>query len=822
MQHLKTPREILMNKFIFTGILLILFACVQAQDSSRAIAAIRTNLPVKIDGNLNDEAWKNASHFTNFTEMKPSFGRNETEATQTDAWLLYDDEAVYISGFCRESTRDSISTELVGRDVLGVNDFVGILFDSYLDKINGVGFYVTALGEQYDTKYSLGYEDASWSSVYETATRITDSGWVFEMRIPYAALRFSKKTVQNWGVNFIRKRNKPGRQVSWNPIDPNKFGTMNQAGMLTGIANIKSPVRLSFMPYFSTYVNKTPQQGGGNEINASVNGGMDVKYGLSKGFTLDVTLIPDFGQVQSDNQVLNLSPFEVKFNENRSFFTEGTELFNKGNLFYSRRVGGQPINLYKPYEIADSTEQVIKNPSETKLLNATKLSGRTAGGLGIGVFNAVTNPQSATIMKANGDTYQVETAPMTNYNIVVLDQTMKNNSSVTLVNTNVLRNGSEYDANVTAALFDLYDKKINWNVWGKVANSRLSGGNFTTTSSGILYDINFGKFRGPFNFEVHHQMADDKFQPNDLGYFTNNNYMKYGFNAWYKFNKPRLFYNSLRFSLKADYIERYKPRQFQELETYLQINSQLKNLWEVGIKFKANPEGNDFYEARTFGRVFKNPGIISGGFYANSNRAKKYAFDLDVKYQLRNRFNGKITDIFLSNKYRFNDRLTITLTSFNTVAHNDFGFAYKDANDVFVGLRKRTTVENIANFKYNFNIKMGLSLRARHYWSKVHYQQYFILEDNGETGATVAPTFDANRNSNYFNVDMVYTWQFALGSFINIGWKNAGLSSDKLTESSYYKNLEGALNSEQESNFSVKVIYFLDYLMLKKSKRKNK
>lgn len=808
-----------MKKIVFTCAVLFLLTSLQAQDSSRNIAAIRTNLPVKIDGHLDDEAWKNASHFENFTEMRPSFGRKETEATKTDAWLLYDDNAIYIGGFCRENGRDSISTELVGRDVIGVNDYVGILFDSYLDKINGAGFYVTALGEQYDAKYSLGNEDGSWSSVYETATRITDAGWYFEMRIPYSALRFSKNEVQNWGVNFIRKRSRAGRQVSWNRIDPNKFGTMNQAGVLTGITNIKSPVRLSFMPYFSTYVNKTPQSGGGKKVNASVNGGMDVKYGLSKGFTLDMTLIPDFGQVQSDNQVLNLSPFEVKFNENRSFFTEGTELFNKGNLFYSRRVGGRPINLYKPYNIADSTETVIKNPSETKLINATKLSGRTAGGLGIGVFNAVTKAQYATIMKENGDTYEVETAPLTNYNIVVLDQTMKNNSSVTLVNTNVLRNGSEYDANVTAALFDLYDKKVDWNVWGKVANSRLSGGDFSRTSSGVLYDINLGKFRGPFNFEVHHQMADNKYQPNDLGYFTNNNYINYGFNSWYKFNKPRSFYNSIRLSLGANYTELYKPRQYQELEAYLQINSQLKNLWDVGIRLGANPQGNDFYEARTKGRVFKSPGNKRGGFYVNSNRAKKYSFDVDVNYLVRDRFKGKTTDLYLSNRYRFNDKLTITLSTYNTIARNDLGFAYKNGNDVFVGLRKITTVENIANFKYNFNIKMGLSLRVRHYWSKVHYQQYFLLDDNGKTGAAVNPATDANRNSNYFNVDMVYTWQFALGSFINVGWKNAGLLSNQVTGDSYYKNLDKILHSSQESNFSIKVIYFLDYLTLKRTKK---
>ncbi len=334
-------------------------------------------------------------------------------------FILYDDNAVYISGICRELSKDSVATELVGRDRLGINDFAGVMFDTYRDQINGVGFYVTALGEQYDCKYSLGNEDGSWSTVFQTSTKVSNAGWLFEMRIPYSALRFSKEEVQSWGVNFVRRRSKTGQQYMWNPVDPNKFGLLNQAGILNGIENVKAPIRLSFSPYLSTYVNKNTKAGD-DSWKTNVNGGMDVKYGISKAFTLDMTLIPDFGQVQSDNQILNLTPFEVQFSENRPFFTEGTELFNKGNLFYSRRIGAQPLNYYNINKRA-STDVIIENPSETKLLNATKISGRTSGGLGIGFFNAVTKAQYATLEDGSKQQYEVKTSPLTNYNIVVLD-----------------------------------------------------------------------------------------------------------------------------------------------------------------------------------------------------------------------------------------------------------------------------------------------------------------------------------------------------------------------------------------------------------------
>ena len=162
--------------------------------------------------------------------------------------------------------------------------------------------------------------------------------------------------------------------------------------------DIKPPIRLQFSPYLSTYLNHDGTAPPGvNKTTTSINGGMDVKYGINQAFTLDMTLIPDFGQVQSDNRVLNLTPFEQRFNENRTFFTEGTELFNKGNLFYSRRIGGEPVHYNEAGNICSQGEVIVKNPAQSKLINATKISGRTQKGLGIGVLNAITKPQYATV-----------------------------------------------------------------------------------------------------------------------------------------------------------------------------------------------------------------------------------------------------------------------------------------------------------------------------------------------------------------------------------------------------------------------------------------
>ena len=321
-----------------------------AQTAVKKLEIVKIEKAPKIDGVLDDEVWKNAKIATDFVELNPVAGRHEKNEERTEVKIAYDDNAVYIAARMYETSTSKVAHELTTRDNIGNDDFIGIIFDTYLDGINGSGFYVTAAGVQFDAKYGPpdnngNNEDASWNAVYETKVKIDKQGWTAEFRIPYSALRFPKKDIQTWGINLLRKRQIEQKILFWNEIDPKKNGFINQEGQLLGIKNVNPPLRLAFYPYLATYVNHYPYNTPGlDNTTAQFSGGMDVKYGINQSFTLDVTLIPDFGQVQSDNKILNLTPFEVKYNENRQFFTEGTELFKKGNLFYSRRVGGQPIN----------------------------------------------------------------------------------------------------------------------------------------------------------------------------------------------------------------------------------------------------------------------------------------------------------------------------------------------------------------------------------------------------------------------------------------------------------------------------------------------
>jgi len=823
----------------------------------RTLPAKRTIATVKIDGLLNEDAWKDAAKMTDLIEFRPKIGDKEDYETRTEAWLMYDDNGIYFGGYCHERTKDSISRELKGRDGYGANDYVGIIFDTYNDKLNGFEYFVTPLNEQWDAKMSPpsmngNSEDFSWNAVWKSGAVIHDDGWSFEMFIPYSAIRFGKKDVQTWGFHITRRRRKTEEQFTWNPVNPNVNGFLTQEGLWTNISHIKPPMRLQFSPYFSAYVNhypfNTPDQ---KNWSSSINGGMDVKYGISQALTLDMTLIPDFGQVQSDNQILNLSPFEVKFNENRSFFTEGTELFGKGNLFYSRRVGGTPIHhddildTSSAFQHINANEHVVKNPSETKLINATKISGRLQSGLGVGYFNSITAPQYATVEDDQKNSRKIETSPLTNYNIIVLDQSLKHNSSVTFINTNVMRSGGDYDANVSAALFDLNDKSNTWNVGGRLYNSRLfgylPGGK---TQSGYSHVLYFGKTSGNFNFNLEQDLTDDKYSSNDLGYFTNNNFLDHYLWMGYHWLTPTNWYNNLRINFNNYYSMLYKQFSDQKFDTKFQVyrtnvnaNAQLKNLWVVGMFVGYVTKGNDFYEPHQQGWSFHSPQRIQFNPWFSTNTSKKYTLNFNYFFGQRSLFNSPNHELDLSHQYRFNNNFSVGHELVYNPARNDAGFYSKYfeedgignqvlvngkpvLQDIIFSRRDLKTVSNILLFKYSFNNKAGITFRARHYWSQVRPKQLYDLQANGTLKPTIHTNLNLeNQNYNIFNIDATYTWEFAPGSFINIVWKNQAETYDDDIRYEYVKNLGNTVSADQNNNFSIKVIYFLDYLTLKHKKK---
>jgi hypothetical protein len=813
-----------------------LFSQTADANQKKKINAIRITKSLKLDGIIDEPEWKLAPVADKFISLRPTPFIAETESNRSEVYFLYNNEGIYIGGYFHEKTKDSIASELIGRDGFGNNDFAGIIFDTYNDKINGFEYFITPLGEQMDAKQAPNpngnSEDFSWNAVWQSAAKINNDGWSFEIFLPYSAIRFGKKKVQDWGLNIVRRRQKSGQQLFWQTIDPTVNGFLTQEGMLLGLTDIKPPMRLQFSPYFSIYANHYPyNQPDIKNWNSQVNGGMDVKYGLNQAFTLDMTLIPDFGQVQSDNRVLNLTPFEVKYNENRTFFTEGTELFNKGNLFYSRRIGGEPIHYWDVESQLSTGEFVLKNPQQSKLMNATKISGRTQKGLGIGVLNAITKPQFATVENNVKGQRKIETDPLTNYNVLVFDQTMKHNSSVSFVNTNVWRSGNDYDANVSAFLFDLNDKKNKWNVGGSASVSQLMGKNGKNTT-GYAHSVYFGKTSGKLNFNIWQELYNDKYDKSDLGYFTNNNTMDQGLWIGYNWIKPKKTFNQLRLNFNSWYsrlvtpidILKRKEMMYQNGGGNINMNGQTKKLWWVGANINWGYNYHDFYESRVPGRVFQNKGRIGIGMWWNSNQAKKLSWGGELFTGTGGVFHRKSVSPTLFGKIRFNSKFSIDHNISMEFHKNNPGWAGIDGSgNIFFARRDLRTVENVLGAKYSFTNKMGITLRVRHYWSKVAPQQFYQLNNYGKlVTPTVAYTQNRNQNYNYLSSDMVYTWQFAQGSFINIVWKDIAETFTRDFEKNYFTNFDNTISGPQANSLSVRVIYFLDYLTARKQILKKK
>ncbi|WP_426059654.1 DUF5916 domain-containing protein [Hymenobacter sp. B1770] len=822
----------------------------------RQLQAVRISTPPKLDGLLNDEVWQSAPVASQFYELEPTPGRPEKHPTEVR--ILYDDAAIYVGAIMHDVSQDSIFRELSARDHIGNSDWFGVFIDTYNDHLNGYEFLLTPGGVQIDRRNSPATgEDGNWNAVWDSRTTLQGNDWVAEMRIPFSAIRFSNAPEQVWGLNFGRQRRSTRQKFFWNEVKPQVSGFVNQWGELTGLRDLKPPLRLSLTPYVSTYVDHYPfNEQGKRNTATSFNGGADVKWGINESFTLDATLVPDFGQVQSDNQVLNLSPFEVQFNENRQFFTEGTELFNKGNLFYSRRVGATPIGFgqvggqvrpgsHEADGSRQSGEFVLENPGTTPLLNATKVSGRTSKGLGVGIFNALSNNVYATLQDSTtGARREVLTQPFSNYSIVVFDQSLKNNSFVSLINTNVTRAGNTYDANVTGGLFRFANKANRYALDGRLIYSNRRGKAFNSDQeisdqNGYKYFLNFGKISGKFTWNVDHGIESHTYNPNDLGLLFSNNKISQSLNANYNIYTPFWKVNRLTTHANLLYTMLQQPLlRYQSTTLYFGANTTFtKNFISTGINGDASPLNRDYFDPRRtpIGEYYvRLPANVGLHGYLSSDYRKKFAYDFSYGLRFyaadgdrtgRNNFSAT-----LSPRYRASNQLSFIYNLHYELRRNQIGYAGglnrsqpEDAallaafgRDVLLGRRTVTTITNTATATYTFTNRMSFNVRMRHYVSNVHYLDFTRLRPDG-VETPVAYQRNRDNTFNAFNIDAVYSWWFAPGSQVSVVWKNAGATLLEANAATplYFDNLSNTINTPHNNSVSVKVLYFLDYLALR-------
>jgi Domain of unknown function (DUF5916) len=639
-----------------------------------------------------------------------------------------------------------------------------------------------------------------------------------EMKIPYSAIRFPKTGVQEWGINCQRDIRRIRESSSWNFVNPKIQGYVNQGGLLLGIRNIEPPLRLSLSPYVSGYLEKNPDD---PTWQFSYNYGADLKYGINQSFTLDMTLIPDFGQVPSDDRIFNFSPFEIRYDEKRQFFTEGTELFNKGGIFYSRRIGAQPIGYNGVYDSLGTNEIVKKNPMQTKLLNATKISGRTNGNLGIGVFNAISGNTWAEIEDTvTGAQRKILTQGVTNYNMLVFDKGLKNNSWFDLMNTNYYIPGTGYSANVTGTDFQFADKKYTYALMG---NAFVSQKYYRHQSPdlGYHYSLGFGKISGNFLFNYTQLLETDTYDPNEMGFNERNNKFNNSLSLQYNIHEPfgnfLTWYNLMKF----DYNCLFDGFKFSVFNVILQSHIKTKKHLDIGLNFESRPVPyHDYYEPRVDGYMYVQPAEYNGNIWISSDYRKKLAIDAAIAGYIASRYHSKGIAFNAGPRFRASDRLFfIYQFAYEDILYN-VGYVtnYQDSsgNEIIIfGKRDIQTITNILSANYIINSKMSIDFRLRHYWVTAPYSEYYTLRPDGNLDPS-----DYNENNdinfNQFNIDCSYIWNFAPGSQLSIVWKNAISTMVNSIDYNFYDNFSHTIGSPASNSFSVRFLYYLDALYFKK------
>jgi hypothetical protein len=623
-----------------------------------------TNLPVEIDGWLNEEAWNAVPWEGGFQMHEPYDDRTPTLETRFK--VMYDKDHIYVAIRAFDTAPDSIVSRLTRRDEID-GDMVAFLFDSYHDLQTGFVFLISAAGSKADFYMSDdgGSEDPTWDAIWWAKTQIDDQGWTAEVKIPFTQLRFDKSSGGIWGFQVAREIFRKSETDFWQPISREAPGFVHLMGQLDGLSNIDPKKQAEIAPYVVTgseWFEKEPENPYRAEgIKRHINAGVDAKIGITNNFTLDLTVNPDFGQVEADPSQVNLTAFETFFEEKRPFFIEGKNIFDYSlgmagwnNLFYSRRIGRRPQH-YPSMEEGEYTDI----PQATKILGAAKITGKTKNGLSVGIMESVSAKETAVIR--NGDERSETVEPLTNYFAGTINKEFnKGNTILGGMVTSTRRFTDEEHLNFlhTSALsgginFEQYFADRSYNVSFSAYGSQVKGSeealirtqrspvqffqrpdayhltldSSRTSLSGYGLNLSFAKTSGRFNFGGFANLNAPGLELNDLGFLTYTDEILQVFWTGYSFNEPFSIFRRIRL-----FANQYNLWDFGGVHALSGINvggfTQFKNLWEASFHVDTDSEmiRNTFLRG---GPSMKLPGGTSASLSVGTNPRKKLSFEVD-------------------------------------------------------------------------------------------------------------------------------------------------------------------------------------------------
>lgn len=718
-----------------------------------------------IDGELSEPEWQNATWENEFIQFEPYNGR--TPSQRTEFALLYDENNVYVGIKSYDNNPDSISLRMTRRDIYD-GDMAGIMFDTYNDKRTGFSFIVSAAGVKADYVLSNDgdNEDPTWDPIWWVKTAKTSYGWNAEMRIPLSQLRFKEGDEQLWGVQVLRYIFRKDELSSWQHMDKDKAGFISQFGTLNGIKNIEPKNTMDITPYMVARTERfdkepeNPFRSSGKKNKLSV--GLDAKIGLTNFLTLDLTVNPDFGQVEADPSEVNLSTYETFFPEKRPFFIEGKSIlsyslqFGDGdlaaeNLFYSRRIGRTP--QYYP-DLNDGEYADV--PEFTSIMGAAKITGKSPDGWSVGVLESVTAEENAEIRGiGEGQTQAIE--PLTNYFVSRVQKDFnKGNTYIGGMITGVNRsiNDSQLEFLHKSAytggidLVHKWDDK-NWMMDAGIFGSQVNGTeeaitrtqtsmirNFQrpdagyievdsslTSLSGLGGKFSVSKVGGKFNFGTILSAKSPRLELNDIGYAQQVDQFLEVLWSNYHFNDPFSIFRQMHIHANQFAVWDFGGNR-NVIGGNIGGSAQFTNYWRTFLSF--NFSGNELSNNELRGGpALLLPGDKNIFVGAITNQQKKLSFELEGGVVLSNEKQFKsMTRFELGLNYRPLKSLNFEITP----GYSNYYSNLMYVNQFDYNNGKRYVMAHIDRHTLNMSIRINYNITPD--FSIQYWGQPFIATGN--------------------------------------------------------------------------------------------
>ena len=848
----------------------------RATEDRPFINAVRVNpQELSVDGIIDEAAWRGAHVAVGFSQIQPAEGEAATE--RTEARILYGDRALYVAMRAFDSEPDEIVGQLTRRDQDSYSDLLGVVIDSYFDRRTAFQFVVNPKGVKSDAyRFDDTNEDSGWDAVWDVATSTDSAGWSAEFRIPYSQLRFRSDDEQTWGINFLRQVARRQELSVWAPITRADGGLVSMFGELRELRDISAPRRLELLPYSLARLERAE----GEEANPFYRAndafgtvGADIKYGVTSDLTLDLTINPDFGQVEADPAQVNLSAFETFYPERRPFFVEGSGIFSfpialgDGDdaveaLFYPRRVGRTPQGWANPHGGYTDT------PEQTTILGAWKLSGKTAGGWSIGALHAVTSEENARVAPATGANLESPVEPFSNYGVLRLQKDMREGrSAIGFIGTALRRDGtvaedlSLRDGSYAGGLdFRHRFGGDAWQVSGyllgshvtgsanAIARTQLSSARYyqrpdaehveydpsRTSLSGASLDLSVMKFAGsPWRIGGGVQARTPGFEVNDAGYLRSSDYaVGWGWGG-YQRSSPQGPFNSWGTNLNAWSVRTFGG-EVTEVGGNVNTNLQFRNYWNAwfGINHSASALSDGLLRGGPLFRTESGSNFWAGGgtdsrkrvslraTVFGNRRPESDSWSFGGSPNIRIRPSGRTSFQVGGNiRRQVDDRQWVR------------GLRVDDRTEYVFGRIDQTTVGLTARVDHAFTSTLSLQLYAQPFVGSGSYSGFKrVSNPRGEHYAdrfealeavradgryhftldgTEASISDPDFNFKQFRSNAVLRWEYLPGSLLYVVWSQGRNHFAQTGSFDFGSDLNTLFGAPADDVFMIKLSYWL-------------